>query len=934
MKGKSQAVLVVGGGVAGIQASLDLANLGHKVNLIEKSPSLGGLTSQLYRTYPVCFCCKIPPLIAEVERHPNIKVYTSSKLTDLKGDQGDFEAIVRRFPSGEKEEELSIDVGSLVLSTGFEMLDARLIETYGYGELPNVLTSLEFERLLSLFGPSKGILRRPSDGEVPKKIAWLQCVGSREIRRAHVGYCSGVCCMHAVKEALNAKEKADGEIDTSVFYIDLRAFGRHFEDYVKKAEDAGVRFVRARIGELKQAEGGHDILVTYVNEEGKRIYEIFNMVILSVGLKPSQDVVDLAKTLRLNLNHYDFVETHTFSPTKTSRPGIYVCGALEEPKDIYGALVQASAGAAEIACELGSVQQECDSKMPLRDVSDELVRVVVFIGKGIEEHVDTEALKIYAESLGGVAHVGILDVTGCREDEKPVIDAIKAGESNRIVFAGCSGRNTETFYFDLVREAGLSPYLAEQVNLHELCSFVHEGRRDDATEKAKDLVRIAVAKVVNAQPLNPYFTEVKKSTLIIGGGLSGMVAADNITRMGFDAHIVEKGELLWGIARHIKHTINGDDVGTYLRGLQERLSENPLVHIHTKAELLELCGQVGDFTSRVRVDGEEKIISHGAVIVATGGKELRPEEYLYGLDSRVLTALEFEERIPQILNPFTEIKNVVMIQCVGSREPHRPYCSRICCTKAVGNAIELKKKRPDVNVYVLYRDLRTYGFKEDLYREARERGVVFIRFDLSQKPEVQTRRTEEMDILEVRVADKLLGEPVTIEADLIVLAAAVIAPQGSERLAEILGVPLDNDGFFKLSPKKLKPVETDRAGIFVCGLANGPKFIEESIAETQAATVKAAHILRRPYLELWPINSMVDVNNCDGCGYCIDPCPYKALNLFEYMYEGQVKKIADVNEALCQGCGVCQGTCPKKGIAIRNYVPDQLEAMVEAALAV
>lgn len=1008
MKGKNQAVLVVGGGIAGVQASLDLAKLGYKVYLAEKSPALGGLTSKLYRTYPICFCCKIPPLLAEVERHPDIEVLTLSELMDLTGEEGNFTAILRRYPryineqrctacsicsqvcpveimdaqrglrkaafrpdpqsipatylideqnclnlKGEacdicqkncpeqaiefagKSKEVSLKIGSIILSTGFEPLDAQLIEMYGYGELPNVVTSIEFERLLSPFGPSNGVLKRPSDGKTPKKIAWLQCVGSREIKRAWVGYCSGVCCMHAVKEALNTREKTDSQVETAIFFIDLRAFGRHFERYVEKAREAGVRFVRARIWGLKEAKDSQDIPVTYVTEDGKRINETFDMAVLSVGLKPARDIVDLAKKLSLEVNHYDFIETAPFSPTRTSKPGIYVCGAIEEPKDIYGSMVQASAAATEISAQLDPIKREFGEVVPLRDVGGEPPKVAVFIcrcGESTEETIDTEALRAYTAGLLGVVHAQVVDV-GCHyEHKQSLIDTIRAGDFNRIIFAGCSSRTNEPLFSEIVRDAGLSPYLSEQVNLGELCGFVHRGRKEEVIQKAKDLVRIAVAKMVNAQPLDPYLVDVQKSALIVGGGLSGLVAADHLIRMGFEAHILEKGEHLGGSARYIGSTLKGENVGAYLEDLKSRLMDNELVHIHTKGELLELKGVCGNFSSRIKVNGKEKVINHGAVIVAAGGEELRPQEYLYGLDSRVLTLLEFEERIGELVSPFMEIKNIVMIQCMGSREPERPYCSRICCTKAVKNAIKIKDVRPNINVYILYRDLRTYGFREDLYREAREKGVVFIRFGLDSKPKVETYRTEDMDILRVKVLDKLLGEPISIETDLVVLAAAVIAPQENHKLSEILRVPLDDDGFFRQSPKKLRPVETDRAGIFICGLANGPKFVEDSIAEAQASVTKAAHILIQSQLELWPTVSMVDLNNCDGCGYCIDPCPYQALRLFEYMYEGQVKKIAEVNEVLCQGCGVCQATCPKKGIGVRNYVPDQLEAMVEAAV--
>ncbi len=472
-------------------------------------------------------------------------------------------------------------------------------------------------------------------------------------------------------------------------------------------------------------------------------------------------------------------------------------------------------------------------------------------------------------------------------------------------------------------------------NIRDQCSWVHMHEPEKATQKSKDLVRMALAKSRLLQPLNRQTVRIEKSGLVIGGGISGMTAALTLARQGFDAYLVEKENELGGNLRHIHYLLNGDRPQAELARLRDEIGQNSRVHLFTGAAIEKIEGTIGNFKTTITAQGTITEITHGVVIVATGAKQCQPKEYLHGQDDRVMTQRELEASLAAgdaFLTPERNqrAKTVVMIQCVGSRDAAHPYCSRVCCADAIKNALKIKTLSPEINVYVLYRDIRTYGFKESYYTKARQQGVVFVRYDEDRKPEV----SQNCNALQVTVYDQTLGMPVMISADWVVLSAGIHPHEDNRKIAQFLKVPLNSEGFSLEAHMKLRPVDFMTDGIFLCGLAHSPKGIDESILQAQAASARAASVLVQDSLELGANISQVVHESCDGCAYCVDTCPYKAITLLEYKWQGSIKKVVETNDSICKGCGCCQATCPKKGVFIRGFTLDQIEAQIHAALGV
>jgi len=540
----------------------------------------------------------------------------------------------------------------------------------------------------------------------------------------------------------------------------------------------------------------------------------------------------------------------------------------------------------------------------------------------------------YAKTFPNVVYAENNLYTCSNDTQERIKEKIKEHQLNRVVVASCTPRTHEPLFRNTIREAGLNPYLFEMANIRDQCSWVHMDEFEKATIKSKDLVRMAVAKARLIEPLQKMSVPIVKSALVIGGGLSGMTSGLEIANQGFDVYLVEREKEIGGNLRRIHYLLGGEKPQQELKTLIAKVKENDRIHLFTEAKIETIEGSIGNFKTKIAINGDSREIEHGSVIVATGAKEYNPTEYLYGQNERVLTQLELEQRLVEGDGLLKSIggnsRTVVMIQCVGSRDDERPYCSRLCCTHAVKNALKLKELSPTTNVYVLYRDIRTYGFKESYYTEAREKGVVFIRYDKDQKPRVSKNH----DGLMVDVYDQTLGIPVKISAGLVVLSTGVIPHEDNKAIAQLLKVPINSEGFFLEAHMKLRPVDFATDGVFLAGLAHYPKTIDESIVQAQAASAKAATILSRESIELEGNISLVVDENCDGCAYCVDPCPYKAITLLEYMREGAVKKTVEVNETVCKGCGCCQATCPKKGIFVRGFKLEQIGAQVDAALGV
>ncbi|KPK21887.1 MAG: 4Fe-4S ferredoxin, partial [Dehalococcoidia bacterium SG8_51_3] len=820
-----------------------------------------------------------------------------------------------------KAEEVELEVGSVVLAPGFEPFDARIKSEYGYGRMPNVLTSLDFERVLSASGPFQGHVQRPSDGKHPVKVAWIQCVGSRDATCDH-DYCSSVCCMYATKEAIIAREH-ESTIQPTIFYNDLRAFGKGFERYYESAKNKfGIRYVKGIPSGVKELQQSRNLLIEYAGEGGEKVTEEFDMVVLSIGLQPSASTRELSEKFGIARDRFGFCHTDELAPNITSQDGIYVAGAFDAPMDIPESVMSASSAAClaskEVAEARGTMVTEKEYP-PERDIGGEEPRVGVFVcrcGSNIARVVDVPGVAEYASTLPHVVHAEENLYTCSTDTQNKIINAIKEKGLNRVVVASCSPRTHEPLFQDTIREGCLNKFLFDMANVRDQCSWVHATHMPEATDKAKDLVRMAVARVATLEPLHEHTAEVKRRGLVIGGGLSGMTAALEMTGQGYETVLVEREKQLGGNLWRIRYTADGADPQKLLVSLIGKVEKESKLTIYKGAEVKKVSGYLGNYTTEIVTESGETVeVEHGVVILATGGSEYKPTEYLYGKSDRVLTQLELEEKIAGDGAGAGKLNSVVMIQCVGSREEEHMYCSRICCTQAVNNALKLKELNPDTEVYVLYRDIRTYGMNEILYRQAREKGVTFIRYDVQRKPEVD----EEGGKLRVSVYDEVLGAEIQLEPDLLVLSAAVRPQADAEEFASKLKLPLTQDKFYMEAHMKLRPLDFVNEGMYLCGLAHSPKFISESIVQARGAVSRAMTILSKPYLMVGGIVSVVDEDRCVACLTCVRSCPFDVPKINE---EG----VAYIEAAACQGCGICASLCPRKAIKLQHYKDEQVTA--------
>jgi len=827
-----------------------------------------------------------------------------------------------------------IEVGSILLAPGYEVFDPSIQYELGYRRFPNVVTSLEFERILSASGPFQGTLLRPSDLTPPRNIAFIQCVGSRD-EKHNRPYCSSVCCTYAIKEAIIAKEHSTIPVDINIFFMDLRTYGKDFDRYYERArEEIGVNFTRAKVYDINAVDGTGDLAVKFTTEDGRVMEESFSMVVLSVGFQPSAESINLAKKIGIQLNPYGFCHTEPFFPVETSKPGIFVCGAFSAPKDIPETVMQASGAAASVSTLLAPARNMLVREKeypPEKDVAGQEPRIGVFVchcGINIGGVVDVPQVTEYAKTLPNVVYAENNLYTCSQDTQEKIKAVIEEYNLNRVVVASCSPRTHEPLFQETIREAGLNKYLFEMTNIRDQCSWVHMHEPEKATEKAKDLVRMAAAKAKLIEPLKILSLPVNHSAMVVGGGIAGMVGALTLADQGFEVHLIESSEELGGIARRIHHTIEGGDVQSYLSELIEQVKEHPGIRVYTNTRIVDAYGYVGNFTTEImRYRGRviEKI-EHGVTIIATGAHEYKPDEYLYGRDSRVLTSLELEEEIAKRDPDIIGCDNLVMIQCVGSRNGDRPYCSRVCCNQAIKNALKLKEINPEMNIYILYRDMRTYGFAEQYYQEARRRGVIFLRYEPDDKPKVSTVKQNGRYLIRVLISDPILGEQIAIDTDILALGVAMAPPPEIEELASLYKVPLNEDSFFMEAHVKLRPVDFATEGVFVCGLAHSPKSIDESISQAKAAASRATTILAKDTIMAAGIVCSVNEDICSGCGTCEVLCPYGAITV------DRVERVAKVNEALCKGCGTCCAACPSGAAQQRGFRRDQLSAMITAAL--
>ncbi len=850
----------------------------------------------------------------------------------------DVDALVKVCPAGaiipdDVEKVKEVNVRSIVLAPGAELFDPKNLPDYGYGHFHNVVTGLEYERILSASGPTLGELVRPSDGKVPKKIAWIQCVGSRNLNQTDAPYCSSACCMYALKEAIVTKERFRDDIETVVFYMDMRTSGKDYELYYQRAkQEYGIKFVRSRPHTVDCDAQTNDLLITYAKEgQLEPITETFDMVVLSTGFRVPPDLVELAHKLGIELNEHQFVKTGSFDPVSTSRPGVYVCGLFESPKDIPETMVQASAA----ACMAGknfeaSKDQDFETEdefPPERDVSAEPPKIGVFIcdcGYNIGGVIDVKKVAEYAQGLKNVEVAEVVGHGCSRESMDHIQQVIKDKGLNRVVIGGCSPRTHETKFQDTIRKAGLNKYLVEMANLRDQDTWVHLDRPADAEQKAKDLIRMAVSSVGFRRPLSDHQLPMNKDVLVVGGGVAGMNAALSLAEQGFKVHLVEKESELGGVARNVRKTLEGEDVQAYIEDLIERTTNHELIEVLTNCIIVDHSGIPGLFKTGVQIGPRMyyRQINHGVTIMATGAVPNRPKEYLLDEHDSVVTQLDLDGILEDDVDKVKGWKNVVMIQCVGSRCDENPNCSRICCQSAVKNALRILDHNPDAQVFVLYRDMRTYGFQEDYYRKAREKGVIFVRYEPDNKPVVEDKGSQ----VAVRFVDPILQKEIEVVCDCLALSTGLVVDEEStEDLAMIFRLPRTIDGYFLEDHIKLRPVDLPVPGFLVAGTAHSPKTIRESIAQAQAAAGRAQTFLAKDNINLGAVVAKVDGKKCAACLICVRACPYDIPFINAEGY-------SEIDPAKCHGCGICAADCPAKAIQLVEYEDDLIMAQLDGLL--
>ena len=997
-------VIVIGGGIGGIQCALDLADTGFYVYLLEKSHTLGGTMAQLDKTFPTndCSTCMFSPKLLQVADHANIEIVPLSRLLDLQGEPGRFTARVEKqpryineekciacgqcaekcpkkvpdefngglgkrkaafltFPQAvplkyaldpetclyltkkkcglckeicptkaiefdQKPEIITLDAGAVVVSTGFELALTAHQGEFGYGRYQNIVTSLQYERLLSATGPYGGHLQRPSDGKTPKKVAWIQCVMSRDPARNRP-FCSSVCCMYATKQAVLTRDH-EPDTEATIYFMDIRAHGKGFDDYVDRARlTVGVRYKRSMISQVYWNPENDNLLIeTFDHHLNHKVEEEYDMVVLSSGFKPTDAFADLAKRLGIARNPYGFLSTAFDEPVATSRPGVFVCGGVETPKDIPETVIQAGAAAAEVSKLLGAARNSeiTVEETPEEEPLDPSPRVGVFVchcGTNIAGVVDISLVVDYVKELPHVEYATDYMFTCATETQQILVEQIRKHRLNRIVVAACSPKTHEPLFQDTMRKAGLNPYLFELANIRNQCSWVHGNEPEKATRKSLELIRASVSRAVHLEPLQEKSYRVVNRGLVIGGGVSGMTAALTMADQGFDVHLVEKDSRFGGFANNLTETLEGDSPRRLIRYLKERIIHHPRISVHLNSTLVAHSGHVGAFEGTIKDEAGSRDIQYGAVVVASGGRPYEPDEYLYGSDKRVLTQVELARRMAEEPNWARRLNRIVMIQCVGSRNEEFPFCSRVCCSAAVKNSIRLKEISPRAQVIVLYRDVRTFGFKELYYLKARKKGVMFFRYIPEESPSVFSGDRG----LTVDFTDRNSHQEFRVEPDLVVLSAGIRPNEGAEQIARLLKLARTNEGLFLEAHVKLRPLEFATTGIFLAGLAHSPRFIKESIIMAKSAGQQAVKILCKEEMTTSAAVAEVNAKLCAACLACVRSCPFGAPFINE-------KGVAEIPPADCRGCGICTCECPAKAITLKHNTDDQMISKIDAIL--
>jgi heterodisulfide reductase subunit A len=1024
----SDSILVIGGGIAGIQASLDLAEAGAKVILVEREATIGGVMAVLDKNFPTldCSICIEAPKMSEVDLHPNIEILSLAEVDGIEGQPGDFTVQIRQraryvtdactrcgdcaevcpiflpneYDSGmavrkaiytpipqsapgpymidmarcmneppnylpctrcleacppkaidylmPKEQVVSRKVGSIIVAVGYDMLDPRRMQEYGYGSHPDILTAMEFERLINSAGPTGGDIIRPSDRTHPEKILFVLCVGSRD-HRFH-RYCSRFCCMYSIKHAYQALDH--GVDDVTVLYMDVRAYGKGFDGFWERTEDAGAKFVRGRPAriEAKQEPGGkgakdegqdtqyairNTLEVVYENtESARRVTEEFDMVVLANAVTPPEGLADLAERLGIELDADGFIRAEELHGglVATTRPGVYAAGCVSGPKDIPDSVAEGS-GAAAMA--LGHLTERYwPEPLDVEPVAEiETPRVGVFVchcGSNVAGVVDVERVVDHALTLPDVVHADHQMFSCAGNTQAEIEEAIREHGITRVVIAACSPKTHESIFRGVLLRAGLNPYLLEMANIRNMDSWVHKFEKEAATVKAMDMVDMGVEKARRLAPLEISHLPLTQRALVIGGGIAGMTAAAALARQGFDTHLVERAGSLGGLLRRLEHVAPADLLAQRIVEAKERELAQTGVRIYTGTEVETIGGVVGSFLVHLS-SGED--LEVGAVVVATGSEPYAPAEFGYGDDERVITNLELEEALsskfvageePSTFNPelLTDAERVTFISCVGSRQGEMG-CSRYCCTSMISQALQLR--RMGKKVRIVSKDIRTYSRQaEELYEEAMRAGVQFFRYDDSLPPQEALRFEEG----QLRLYDHFLNAELSIPTDLLVLVSG-LRPT-ADGLADQLKLSRSADGFYMELHPKLGPVETAVQGVYLAGAAQGAKDVRESMAQAMAAAGKAGALLARGVIEKEPLTARYSADKCIGCLRCVQVCPFNAIE--QVGERGQPGAIS-IAEAACMGCGNCAAECPVDAIDMPYFTREQVLAQIDAALA-
>ena len=991
---KAGAVLVVGAGIGGIKASLELAEAGIKVFLCDRSPYVGGSLIQMDKWFPNNHCgmCQILPVFSRDDAfqsclrrglvHRNIEQLPLTEINEVSGIAGDFDVTLKTRPSGvnsesctgcglcvpvckcetgdrfnenltshkaiyipnpylghssytidwetctrcgacaevcptraidvnAKERVRKLKVGAIVLATGFEEFDPRPATQYGYKRFPNVITSIELERILSPAGPTGGELKRPSDGKLPGKIAFLQCIGSRDHQR---NYCSSACCMYTLKETTLIKAKYP-QIDTRVFFMDLRAYGKDYYRFYERACKAGVQFMRCRVPVIKEDPDSKDLMLSIAEHDETPDKQQYELVVLAAGQSPAFHFNQLCQVLGIETNKWGFCRTKSFSAVETTKEGIYVCGSVAMPRDINDTLIEAEAAAYQSAKWASRRIDAPSSPNKYLEQPPEEIKIGIILcdcGEELGSALNLEEVKDFCRDLPDVAVVDEIPYACQKDSWEQIKETLNSRGLNRLIIGGCRLAKSA--------EVGLDPSLVQTVDLRNDLALVHANNKPGATQKAKALLAIAAELAKSTNLSKPASSSVRPVAMVIGGGLAGLQTSLSIACSGLDVHLIEKSAELGGHLRHIYSTLEDSDTRILLENLKTQVKENKLIHLHLETEIGAVKGYAGNFEVDLNDPTVQKI-SVGAIVVATGAEENTPGEYLFGVSDKVISQSELEQRLFSGRIDKEQTKSVVMLQCVGSREPGRPYCSRICCSQSLKNALALKNRNPEIDIYVLYRDIMSYGFKEEFYTEARNKGIIFVRYEVEKKPEVK----QEGEKLVIELDEMVLGGKLVLKPDLLVLSPGIVPPNNSG-IARILGVDLTEDGFFKEAEAKFRPLDFLVEGIYVCGLAHSPRGIRETLAQAEAVAHRAVSLLARGNLISGQVVSEIVQRQCSKCELCIKTCQYKAR------FRDNESEEVLVREILCQGCGACVVACPSGAARLKGFKDETVFSVLDAAL--